>query len=362
MSSTKEAILSEYESNEELYKYTATRISQIIESLLSKENIKVATITNRVKSSDSLADKIIRKEGKYKKISDITDIVGIRIIAYYADDVDRIANLLESEFDIDWDNSIDRRKTLEPNTFGYLSLHYVVQLNEKRRILPEYSKIEGTKAEIQIRSILQHAWAEMEHDTGYKTQIEVPKEVIRDFSRLAGLLEIADKEFMEIRDKINAYRSEVEKKIQINNNNNNDDEIKLDIVSLEVLLKTDKEFMDFNRKFESCTGIRIDTNMGIISSTMSLLVWHNIYTVKELREMLRQDGELALRLGENCLKNKNYDNLSCSVGVFYLCYARLIHNYPKEQWIEYLEDNAIGKDDERNSFVEKLFRISQQNT
>ena len=65
----------------------------------------------------------------------------------------------------------------------------------ERMVLRENKAFEGLKCEIQIRSVLQHAWAEIEHDLGYKSELTIPKEVRRSFSRLAGLLELGDKEF-----------------------------------------------------------------------------------------------------------------------------------------------------------------------
>jgi putative GTP pyrophosphokinase len=87
-----------------------------------------------------------------------------------------------------------------------LSLHYIAQLNTARSALVEYRKFSGIKFEIQIRSILQHAWAEIEHDLGYKSEVAIPRDLKRRFSRLAGLLEIADDEFATIRDQLDAHK------------------------------------------------------------------------------------------------------------------------------------------------------------
>jgi putative GTP pyrophosphokinase len=83
-----------------------------------------------------------------------------------------VAELIEREFVIDRDNTVDKRKQLDPDRFGYLSLHHIVQLGPTRSQLVEYSSFGGIKAEIQTRSILQHSWAEVEHDLGYKSSID----------------------------------------------------------------------------------------------------------------------------------------------------------------------------------------------
>jgi putative GTP pyrophosphokinase len=105
--------------------------------------------------------------------------------------------MVECEFVIDWENSVDKGELLSPDRFGYLSVHYVASLSPSRLALPEYKQYGSIKAEIQVRSILQHAWAEIERGLGYRNQT-MPGRVRRRFSMVAGLLEMADKEFRDI--------------------------------------------------------------------------------------------------------------------------------------------------------------------
>jgi putative GTP pyrophosphokinase len=96
----------------------------------------------------------------------------------------------------------------DPEKFTYSSLHFVCLLNEHRSCLGEYQKYTELKFEIQVRSILQHAWAEIEHDW-YDLQNQLPAEIKRRFSRLAGLLDLADSEFLDIRKKKIEYERSV---------------------------------------------------------------------------------------------------------------------------------------------------------
>ena len=88
--------------------------------------------------------------------------------------VDKLAKVIERNFKIDTENSIDKR-VMDPERFGYSSLHYIVEYTPERLKLIEYKYFTGIKFEIQIRSILQHAWAETEHDLGYKSKNEVQR-------------------------------------------------------------------------------------------------------------------------------------------------------------------------------------------
>jgi putative GTP pyrophosphokinase len=132
---------------------------------------------------------------------------------YFEDEVHKVADVIQHEFDIDTANSSDKKDLLDPDRFGYLSLHYVVKLNAERLGLTEYRAFGSRKAEIQIRSILQHAWAEIEHDLGYQSKIAVPAEVRRRFSRIAGILELVDQEFIGLRDDIVGYSETIKDKI-----------------------------------------------------------------------------------------------------------------------------------------------------
>ncbi|SFH95057.1 ppGpp synthetase catalytic domain-containing protein (RelA/SpoT-type nucleotidyltranferase) [Cryobacterium levicorallinum] len=175
-------------------------------------NLDVHNVTHRIKSRESARTKAQNKLNS-ASIVPLTDLLGLRIITYFPDQVDLIAMLIEREFLVDSEKSVDKRAILDPDRFGYLSTHYVVSIGPSRSSLTEWTAYQGVKFEIQIRSILQHSWAEIEHDLGYKAPGSVPNAVRRRFSRLAGLLELADAEFVSIRDELKDYETEVLKAV-----------------------------------------------------------------------------------------------------------------------------------------------------
>jgi len=152
-------ILEEYDQQCALHTEFTKKTKELVEDLLRENNARVHSITCRVKDRDDLKTKVERSEERYRKLSDITDIAGIRIITYFADDVDVIADIIQKEFNINYMNSVDKRTVLDPDRFGYLSLHYVAKLPATRLKLTEYHRFSDCKVEIQIRSILQHTWA-----------------------------------------------------------------------------------------------------------------------------------------------------------------------------------------------------------
>ncbi len=76
--------------------------------------------------------------------------------------------MLVDEFEI-IEKSNKGATLLQEERFGYQSIHYLVKLKGERARLAEYRNLKDGVVEIQIRTILQHAWAEIEHDIQYKS-------------------------------------------------------------------------------------------------------------------------------------------------------------------------------------------------
>ncbi|THF88748.1 GTP pyrophosphokinase family protein [Deinococcus sp. KSM4-11] len=180
-------------------------------ALLAPSGLNIHHVTGRVKRPLSLADKLLRKPGQYHTLDEVTDLVAVRVITYFESDVATVSRLVEQAFDVDWEHSIDKSKMHDPDRFGYMGVHYVVR---PRPDGTDGSAVPDRQFEIQIRSILQHAWAEIEHDLGYKNRAAVPREVSRRFYRLAGLLEMADEEFMTLHRLSQHYASTLPERVR----------------------------------------------------------------------------------------------------------------------------------------------------
>ena len=287
-------ILREFDNGSECFSQFTERLRSLISEIIASTGIEVHSIAGRTKARSSLARKLTRREVRYANIGDITDICGIRIITYFEDDVDKVASAIESEFDIDADNSVDKRVLLDPDRFGYLSLHYVVSLPSRRSDLLEYRKFQGLKAEIQVRSILQHAWAEIEHDLGYKTAMGVPREIRREFSRLAGMLEIADREFTGIRDRLGQYEVQVIEAIR-----SNPGKVLIDKASVSAFIAHDATVHNIDSQLGATTGIPVnpvdDEMIEWYASNLQLI---GISNLGELREALTSNADLIIRFGK----------------------------------------------------------------
>lgn len=199
-------LLDEYRKLMPVYQKLQEVVMKLLGDIVKKSEVELNSMESRIKGEKSLAGKLQRKGSKYQHISNITDIFGARIITFYNEDVDRIASMAETLFDIDWRNSVDKRKMHQFDSFGYNSLHYICQLPVKLYHDPKMPQLNELPFELQMRTALQHVWSAIQHDIGYKSEIETPKEYHRSLSRLAGMLELADDEFSRIRHDIVDYR------------------------------------------------------------------------------------------------------------------------------------------------------------
>ncbi|SEH27829.1 hypothetical protein [Rhizobium sp. NFR12] len=176
----------------------------IITRLLKDEGIPFLTIAGRTKSVADCLNKSRRKSYK-NPTQQMTDISGVRIVVYFDYDVDRVSDIIEQNFAVDENNSSNRDDLLLVNEVGYRSMHFVCDLGEDRVRLKENELLRGLKFEFQVRTVLQHAWAELAHDRNYKFTGQLPKPIERKLFLLAGLMETADNGFSELSKEIDSY-------------------------------------------------------------------------------------------------------------------------------------------------------------
>lgn len=180
-------------------------IAFIIETLLQQNEIAYLSVSYRTKTKEGIIEKVGRK--KYRKpVDELTDVSGVRVILYLESDIAKVSEIIKSTFNIDEKNSMSNENRLSSDKIGYRSVHYVCDIGENRIALKEYEYISGLKCEIQIRTMLQHAWAELTHDRNYKLGTNLPLQIQRKINLFSGMLEIADQGFSEIVSSIEQYK------------------------------------------------------------------------------------------------------------------------------------------------------------
>lgn len=190
---------SQYKQLSDKYQKLGLNIHSALELLLRENNIPYLSINYRIKDSDSFIGKIERK--KYKSpFDEIEDICGLRIICYYQSDVLRIKEVIEKEFAVI--ENENKEENLEFDQFGYRSMHFIVKIKDNWLQAPNYRGLDSLKAEIQVRTILMHAWAEIEHKLAYKSKTQIPKDFRRKLSRISAKLEESDEQFEDLKNQI----------------------------------------------------------------------------------------------------------------------------------------------------------------
>jgi putative GTP pyrophosphokinase len=288
-SATLESLLKEFLEKKALYQEFGEKVESLIKNRLKGTKVKEYISSSRSKDIDSFKKKIIRPDKNYKNpLTDITDLAGIRVNVCYVDEIKIVEKIVDEEFEIDLENSIDKSKLYNPDTFGYLAVHYIISNSKTKKSSSEWSKFNGIKAEIQIRTTLQHSWAVVSH-TLYKNENEVPKGLQRRLNRLAGLFELADKEFFEIRQMNERYIQELK---TADFENNETDSIEINTYSL-------KEYIARNRVVITAVKAARDENLLLddsiqkeyynkidSSSVIEICKYFSINTIKELSNLI----------------------------------------------------------------------------
>lgn len=354
----KDKILKEYDQNQSLLDDLAVKIEQLIVELLKSKNITIHQLSKRLKKRDSLEKKILQKNDKYSCLAEITDVVGLRVITYLESDVDIVAKFFEEQFSIDTALSVDKRK-LKTDQFGYKSLHLIASFDQNREKLPEYSRFKNIKFEIQIRSILQHAWAEIEHDLGYKGIATIPETAKRTFNRLSALLEITDIEFDRLKKELTDYESKVSELIAKEPEN-----VLIDQASLIVFINTNPILLKAKAIIQNNTQCTYRDDTLYQYDINILTNFFHIKTIKELNAKLTFYKDLYLKFVDEFSKNKNIRELIVSVNIFYFCHFLSAINEDREEMIRYLIcgdmlDPENDEDDIENDFIKIIQKIKK---
>lgn len=201
-----------------------------LQTALDKQNIMYVDIPYRAKSKKSFLKKWEMK--KYSDIFDMTDVAGIRVITLVESDLDEVEETIRKLFKVHEADSGDKADKLGHDKFGYRSRHFVCDIGKKRETLLELEHFKDKCFEIQIRTALAHAWAEIEHDRGYKLEGGLPSNLKRRLNIVAALLESADNEFNRLTKDIEEYKNNIDQEIKNNNLN-----MPLDAINISALLK-----------------------------------------------------------------------------------------------------------------------------
>ncbi len=287
------------------------QVCQRLEMMLREQHLTLNALEHRIKTESSLIGKLERKGQKYQDISQITDLVGFRLVTFFTDEVDKVAAFVGELFRVDWKNSVDKRKSHTVDSFGYNSLHYICYLQE--------GELADIPFEIQMRTALQHVWSAIKHDIGYKGPVRLPAEYERQFGRLAGMLELADDEFSRLRTTMNKYRQGVRQLVE----SGHLEEVPLNSETWEQYLQT-RPFDRLNQRIAAVNQAEIVP--ASLLPFCKILEDFGLETLGDVDRFIQDNAEEAYQLAVAGLAVKGLDIFSEYVGIQNLCLVHILKN------------------------------------
>ena len=313
----------------------------LLSHTLRDQGIYVTAIERRIKTEKSLARKLALKGTKYKRIDDITDLVGLRVITVYTDEVDKVAVIVKNIFDIDWQESVDKRKLHDLNSFGYNSLHHICRL-----------KTGGLRFELQMRTALQHVWSTIMHDTGYKGDVKIPREYLRQFNRLAGMMELLDDEFSRLRFVLTDYRRHTLALVK----SGHLDDVPLSPDSLHNFLDL-KPFDRLNRRIASVNQAEIIPVS--VMPYLPVLESFGLETLGDMQRFIDENSDDAYQLALAQLAITDLDILSSNTALQYLCMVYVLKHDGGREGLKSLYDIINGESDANGMLTDMIIKQAE---
>jgi len=184
-------------------------VEYILRKKLHSESIETSAIVSRAKTLNSFLEKLQRKQ-YLNPFEEITDLAAARIVCLYRRDIAKVAEIIRAEFEVIED--VDKLDEMGVDQFGYEARHFLVRLG-KGSSGARYDSLKQLVCEIQVRTVVQDAWAIIQHHLVYKRESQIPKQIQRKLNSLAGLFETVDDQFESIRTERESYIAEVRETI-----------------------------------------------------------------------------------------------------------------------------------------------------
>jgi putative GTP pyrophosphokinase len=352
-----EDILSEFEKKKDLFRSLGDKTKSLLEASLQDANIRYQSIQARVKTREKLRTKYANPEKGYRSLDDITDLVGLRVITYYEDEVDSVADVIKREFNID-PRSVDKRDAYS-DRFGYHAINYVCCHSDSRIASVEYKHFTGLSCEIQVTSILRHAWAEIEHEW-YDLRESYPAAIKRRFARMAALLEVAESEFLEIRNKRSLYERSISVQIHAGVSG-----VPVDPVSLAAFLESNEVVNRVDRRIAALRKLEVSAlkNDRAIQSEARAVNRAGIRTVEQLRSLLIAYEEAIVECADlfsTCWPSPSTGQLALGVSIFHLAITLIGAIADSAQVLQALQEVIVQPQIDIGKVAEIVKRVAEK--
>lgn len=343
-----EMLMEQYHERIHIYERLSHLADEALHNALDVQHVKVTALEHRIKTEASLAGKLELKGAKYHTLDDVTDIVGLRVVTFYSADVDKVAAIVNETFSVDSSHSVDKRKQHRLDSFGYNSLHYICRLPKTVVDDPGMPLLNKLPFEIQMRTALQHVWSTLNHDTGYKGDVKIPHEYLRQFNRLAGMMELMDEEFSRLRNALADYRRQM---LALEASGQLDD--------VDLNIDTFRHFLEahpFDRLNQRIAAIN-QAELYPVPMIPFLRVLQNLgmETLGDVNRLVEDYSEDAYRLAVAQLGATDIDIISENIGIQNLCYVYVLKQGSGPAGLCKVLDLLNGYKPDNMAIAKKLF-------
>jgi len=203
--------LARWQADQHAYRAWGEHVSQSIEEALTPliaptrvDYFLRTAVKPRLKDGAKLVEKAFYRNKNYSDpYTDITDKVGTRFVVLLGRDIQRVVEAVNSfsGWTISKDRDYEEEQKENPIAFDYAAIHFVVRPDEEI----EHNGVlisPGTPCEVQIKTLLQHAYSELTHDTIYKPQINATSSMRRNAAKAMALLEATNDYFEKVQDEV----------------------------------------------------------------------------------------------------------------------------------------------------------------
>ncbi|OEY93845.1 GTP pyrophosphokinase [Acinetobacter qingfengensis] len=196
-----------YDLNMDRYKQLSTMVATTLTYALDAEHIQYVAVPHRFKQKNSFLKKLLQDNVQPQQM---TDLAALRVVTLLDQDIEQVCQLIRKMFTVIDEKQIeyhipqqDDEQAVQAN---YPSIHFICELGETRTILPEYAMYKGLRFEIQVKTSLEHTYAEIEHGLVAHLGKRLPSHLKYRMKRLAQTLAQADLELNDIYQQINNYQ------------------------------------------------------------------------------------------------------------------------------------------------------------
>jgi ppGpp synthetase/RelA/SpoT-type nucleotidyltranferase len=182
-----------------LYEEYSLRIRNLVQDLVEREDIEICSIEGWAKAPAELVKSLhSHYEGNESGLDSIADLVTVRVLLRFPEDVRKVEDIICSEFRVDMTRSIPLSGLEDPFRFGYPAALYTLTISEGRSLLREWRKYKDISFRLELRTVLQEAWATISPRVTKSVDSIAEKKLKRKLVRLAALLEEADEGFLSL--------------------------------------------------------------------------------------------------------------------------------------------------------------------